>query len=145
VIKEEIYFMKRQIRCGVFETNSSSTHSLTMCSEEEFEAWKRGEVLFQAYGKENFISVTKLSEHDKKMAQEDYEENKDDFQKDWNDLSEDAKQKYYTKYAKENDIIDEDAKTYDQYMNDGDLETFVQRYTSKNGDKIVAFGEYGYC
>ena len=49
--------MKRQIRCGVFETNSSSTHSLTMCSEEEFEAWKRGEVLFQAYGKENFISV----------------------------------------------------------------------------------------
>lgn len=30
-------------------------------------------------------------------------------------------------------------------MNEGDLETFVQRYTSKNGDKIVAFGEYGYC
>ena len=137
--------MKRQVRRGVFETNSSSTHSLTMCSEEEFEAWKRGEVLFQEYGEENFISATKLSEHDKKMAQEDYEENKDDFQKDWNDLSEDAKQKYYTKYAKENDIIDEDAKTYDQYMNDGDLETFVQRYTSKNCDKIVAFGEYGYC
>lgn len=137
--------MKRQIRRGVFETNSSSTHSLTMCSEEEFEAWKRGEVLFQEYGEENFISATKLSEHDKKMAQEDYEENKDDFQKDWNDLSEDTKQKYYTIYAKENDIIDEDAKTYDQYMHDGDLETFVQRYTSKNGDKIVAFGEYGYC
>ena len=137
--------MKRQIRRGVFETNSSSTHSLTMCSEEEFEAWKRGEVLFQEYGEENFISAIKLSEHDKKMAQEDYEENKDDFQKDWNDLSEDTKQKYYTKYAKENDIIDEEAKTYDQYMHDGDLETFVQRYTSKNGDKIVAFGEYGYC
>lgn len=137
--------MKRQIRRGVFETNSSSTHSLTMCSEEEFEAWKRGEVLFQEYGEENFISATKLSEHDKKMAQEDYEENKDDFQKDWNDLSEDTKQKYYTIYAKENDIIDEDAKTYDQYMHDGDLETFVQRYTSKNGDRIVAFGEYGYC
>lgn len=136
--------MKRQVRRGVFETNSSSTHSLTMCSEEEFEAWKRGEVLFQEYGKGNFISATKLSEHDKKMAQEDYEENKDDFQKDWNDLSEDAKQKYYTKYAKENDIIDEDAKTYDQYMRDGDLETFVQTYTSKSGDKIVAFGEYGY-
>ena len=45
----------------------------------------------------------------------------------------------------ENDIIDEDAKTYEQYMHDGDLETFVHRYTSKNGDKIGAFGEYGYC
>lgn len=141
---KEIY-MKRQVRRGVFETNSSSTHSLTMCSEEEFEAWKRGEVLFQEYGSENFVSANKLSNNDKRRAEEDYEENKDDFQKDWKDLSENAKQKYYTKYAKENNIIDEDAKTYEQYMNEGDLETFVQRYTSKNGDKIVAFGEYGYC
>lgn len=137
--------MKRQVRRGVFETNSSSTHSLTMCSEEEFKAWKRGEVLFQEYGEENFISATKLSEHDKKMAEENYEENKDEFQKDWKDLSEDAKQRYYTEYAKDNDIIDEDAKSYDQYMDDGDLETFVQQYTSTNGDKIVAFGKYGYC
>lgn len=137
--------MKRQIRRGVFETNSSSTHSLTMCSEEEFEAWKRGEVLFQEWGSENFVSVNKLSDYDKKKASEDYDENKDDFQKDWKDLSDEAKQKYYAKYAKEHDIVDEDAKTYEQYMNEGDLETFVQRYTSKNGDKIVAFGEYGYC
>ena len=137
--------MKRQIRRGVFETNSSSTHSLTMCSEEEFEAWKRGEVLFQEWGSENFVSANKLSDYDKKKASEDYDDNKDDFQKDWKDLSDEVKQKYYTKYAKEHDIIDEDAKTYEQYMNEGDLETFIQRYTSKNGDKIVAFGEYGYC
>lgn len=137
--------MKRQVRRGVFETNSSSTHSLTMCSEEEFEAWKRGEVLFQEYGEDNFISATDLSDKDKAKAEEDYEENKTEFQKDWMDLSEEAKKKYYTKYAKENDIIDEDAKSYEQYMHDGDLEVFVQKYTSKSGDKIVAFGEYGYC
>ena len=35
-IKEKIY-MKRQIRRGVFETNRSSVHSLTMCSGEEYE------------------------------------------------------------------------------------------------------------
>ncbi len=136
--------MKRQIRRNVFETNSSSTHSLTMCSEEEFEAWKRGEVLFTEWGKENFVAATKLSDRDKQNAEKEYEDTKDEFQKDWKDLSEDAKQKYYKKYAKENDIIDEDAKTYEQYMNDNDLETFIQRYTSKSGDKIVAFGEYGY-
>lgn len=136
--------MKRQIRRGVFETNSSSTHSLIMCSEEEFEAWKRGEVLFQKRGKENFVSANNLSDSNKKRAEENYEENKDDFQKDWKDLSDEAKKKYYTKYAQESGIIDEDAKSYEQYMNDGCLETFVQRYTSKNGDKIVAFGEYGY-
>ncbi len=136
--------MKKQIRRGVFETNSSSTHSLTMCSEEEFEAWKRGDVLFDEWGKESFVSATKLSDHDKQNAEEEYENTKDEFQKDWEDLSEDAKQKYYTKYAKENDIFSEDAKTYKQYMNENDLETFVQKYTSKSGDKIVAFGEYGY-
>lgn len=137
--------MKRQIRRGVFETNSSSTHSLVMCSEEEFEAWKRGETLFQEWRSENFVSANKLSDYDKKKASEDYDDNKGDFQKDWKDLSDEAKQKQYIQYAKEHDIIDEYAKTYEQYMNEGDLETFVQRYTSKNGDEIVAFGKYGYC
>ena len=42
--------MKRQIRRGVYETNSSSTHSLTMCSEEEFEQWENGELLFDEWG-----------------------------------------------------------------------------------------------
>lgn len=137
--------MKRQVRRGVFETNSSSTHSLTMCSEEEYEAWKRGEVLFKEWGSDHFVSATDLSDKDKKEAEKDYEEKQTEFQKDWKDLSEEAKQKYYMKYAKENYIIDENVKTYEQYMNEGELETFVQTYTSKNGDKIVAFGEYGYC
>ena len=38
--------MKVQIRQGVFETNSSSVHSLTMVSGEEFTAWKEGKLLF---------------------------------------------------------------------------------------------------
>lgn len=136
--------MKRQIRRRVFETNSSSTHSLTMCDEEEFEAWKRGEVLFKKW-EDKFVPAIDLSDHIKRMAEEYYEDNKTEFQKDWKDLSEKAKQKYYIKYVRENDFIDEDAKTYEQYINEGDLETFIYRYTSKNGDKIVAFGEYGYC
>lgn len=36
----------RQIRRGLFETNSSSTHSLTMCDKETYERWKKGELLF---------------------------------------------------------------------------------------------------
>ena len=49
--------MKRQIRRGVYETNSSSTHSLTMCSEEEFEQWKNGELLFYKWGSEPFVKA----------------------------------------------------------------------------------------
>ena len=135
--------MKRQIRRNIFETNSSSTHSLIICSEEEFKAWEKGEIYFDEYGKEKFISNTGLNEYDKEMAEMDYEKNKNKFQKNWRDLSKDAKQEYYLKYAKENGIINENIKTYEEYMDDYSLETFVQRYISKSGDKIVVFGKYG--
>ena len=37
--------MKRQIRKNVFETNSSSTHTLTMCLKSDYDKWENGEVL----------------------------------------------------------------------------------------------------
>ena len=134
--------MKRQIRRGVYETNSSSCHSLTMCSEEEFEQWKKGEILFNRYENE-FIKAYNLSDEDKREAAQDYKDHKDEFSKEWSELSESAKEKYYTKYAKENGIVDEDSKTYEEWLH-GNLNIFVDRYTSKSGDKIVAFGKYGY-
>lgn len=36
--------MKKQIRRGVFETNSSSCHSLTMCMESDYNKWKDGKL-----------------------------------------------------------------------------------------------------
>jgi len=32
----------KTVRYGVFETNSSSCHSLVICKEEDYEAWKAG-------------------------------------------------------------------------------------------------------
>lgn len=32
----------KQIRVGVFETNSSSTHSITVCTKEEYEKLESG-------------------------------------------------------------------------------------------------------
>lgn len=37
------------IRRNVFETNSSSTHSMTICTKSEYEQWKNGELLFDRY------------------------------------------------------------------------------------------------
>lgn len=37
--------MKKQTRVGVFETNSSSTHSLTICTEDDFERFKDGKFM----------------------------------------------------------------------------------------------------
>ena len=36
----------RQIRRNVFETNSSSTHSITICMKSEFDKWVNGELVF---------------------------------------------------------------------------------------------------
>ena len=77
--------MKRQIRRNIFETNSSSTHSLTMCSEEEFEQWKNGKVLFDEDG-ETFVKASELSNKDKESAAQEYEDNKDEYSKDWSEL-----------------------------------------------------------
>ena len=41
--------MKVAIRRGVFETNSSSTHSMTIVAKEDFDKWKKGELLFDRY------------------------------------------------------------------------------------------------
>ena len=38
--------MKMQIRRGVFETNSSSVHSIAMCTGSDFDRWTNGELLF---------------------------------------------------------------------------------------------------
>ena len=41
----------------------------------------------------------------------------------------------------DDDVVDENIKEYFDY--DG-LESFEHYYTSESGDKIVAFGKYGY-
>lgn len=136
--------MKEQIRHGVFESNSSSTHSLTLCTQEEFDAWKKGNLLFDYYN-EKFVKCVTLSEDQKLDAKEDYEIKMKKFWKSWNELSENEKDEWYETFAIENDLYDEDCRTYDDYMDNDDLETFVETYTSPSGDKIVAFGRFGYC
>lgn len=59
--------MKKQIRRGVFETNSSSVHSLTMCSNEEYDKWKKGEVLFWEWD-EKFATREEIIEELKKNS-----------------------------------------------------------------------------
>lgn len=44
--------MKRQVRRGVFETNSSSVHSITMCTKSDYDKWKNGELVFNKWGEE---------------------------------------------------------------------------------------------
>lgn len=120
--------MLRSIRRGVFETNSSSTHSITMVSGEDYAKWENGELLFNDGG---FIT-----------KEEAIKELKNDT--------------WFIKYHPDFDFTDDDAVdeilrendyyTYNQFWDykGGDYETFTDTYKTNSGEEVVAFGYYGY-
>lgn len=131
----------RQIRQNTFETNSSSTHSLVLCTEDEFNRWKSGETLLDT-NTHRFVIHPDLSVKDYRDAQTDYVTSMTKYMKRWDDLTKEEKKEYVVDYIRSRDDIDY-LETYDQFTN-SDLEWFMQRYTSPSGDKVVAFGRYGY-
>lgn len=117
--------MKRQIRRGVFETNSSSVHSITMCSESEFDKWKNGEVLFWG-NRQEFATREKI-------------------------ISEMRNERWYRNTTWENEdevkeiFSDEGVKTYEEFFDGGFwYGTYCAEHTTANGEKVIAFGYYGH-
>lgn len=117
------------IRRGTFETNSSSTHSITMCKESDFDKWKNGEMYWDRWN-ESLVSKEEVEKEMAKLKEEfisehpDYD--KDDI--DWEEQLEDylnSDKEYYTY---------EEFNNYD-YI---EYETFEDSY-----DGVVAFGYYG--
>lgn len=117
------------IRRGTFETNSSSTHSITMCKESDFDKWKNGEMYWDRWN-ESLVSKEEVEKEMAKLKEEfisehpDYDE--DDI--DWEEQLEDylnSDKEYYTY---------EEFNNYD-YI---EYETFEDSY-----DGVVAFGYYG--
>lgn len=122
--------MKRQIRRGVFETNSSSTHSITMCSGEEYDKWCSGNLLFWV-GKKKFGTKEDIIEELKELTRWDNSLMYPDVN--WDDDSVVA------------DIFDsEEIQSSDEFFDDEYLETFEEEYHTPNGEEVVAFGKFGY-
>ena len=90
--------MKRQIRRGVFETNSSSCHSLTMCTQSDYDRWKNGELIYE-YWDGKLIPIDELDD--------DYDEGR-----------------YYT-YDRFNDYECFDFETYERDFTTDSGETVV--------------------
>lgn len=136
----------RQIRRMTFETNSSSTHSLTMVSQETFDKWCDGQVLLNDWN-DDFIEAQELTSDDYEEAGAKYELCKGKYYKSWDELSKEEQKEYTTEYVLRNNK----KNNYSEYVTRSEwldrhsnLETFTQHYTTENGDKIVAFGYYGY-
>jgi hypothetical protein len=132
--------MKKQIRRGVFETNSSSIHSLTMCTKSDYDRWKtEGLYLYLDYGyeypdynkpirhhfytRQEAIAFVKLSEY---APNEGF---------DWNDDEQVEEFLYKRNFYH-----------YEHYWNRlcRYFESFSQTMTTSNGEDIIAFGHYGF-
>ncbi len=119
-----------QVRQGVFETNSSSVHSIAICTKNEFNAWRNGELYKNDGWWGNSISPLKRKDfltYDEAMeliaSSFDYRPRGES-----EDISE-----YLEKY-----------EIYD-YENWGSYyETDVTNYTTPHGEEIVAVCYYGY-
>lgn len=113
--------MKRQIRFNVFETNSSSTHSISMCPEEEYNKWINNELFLNQRYSPKKIFITKSE------ALEILEQLNPDYDED--DL--------------EHALYDIDIYTHEKYFDNDYLCSFKETYTTQKGETIVAFGLYG--
>ena len=135
-----------QIRQGVFETNSSSTHSLCICTKKEYEDFKDGKLSFNHY--RDRLEDCNIPSNYMNRAKEYYEKNKTRFMLDWDNLSpEDQKNYMINEFdgSYRGDGIFKDNCTFEQFKDGFDgLESYTRFFTSPSGDKMVAFGVYGY-
>lgn len=115
-----------QIRHGVFETNSSSTHSITICMKSDYEKWKNGEVFLKE--KENGKFITKDEALDSLRNRS------------WNPI---ANPEMLSDETLLEELGYEEIYTYESYDSDY-LEGFCNSFETPNGETVIAFGEYGH-
>lgn len=131
ILNQEGKKMKTIVRKGVFETNSSSTHTMIMCTDEEYQKFEDGEMLIYWMDEELF-SYDDIVD----LIADDYY--KDKFSESGIDITD---KRAVVKWAAAN--ID-DLQDADDFYDDTCLETFSQSFTTESGEKVVAFGKYGY-
>lgn len=124
----------KTVRLGTFETNSSSTHSITMCMESDYKKWKNGEMYWHRWNDE-LVSKEEVEKEMAKLREEfiadnpDFDENNEEWKEELEQYINEDKM-YYT-YEEFNDY------DYIEY------ETFVDTFETPQGEKVVSFGYYG--
>lgn len=125
--------MKRVIRSGLFETNSSSVHSLIMCSKEEFDKLVNYELLIED---EKIVPIPEceLSDVDFEKAKKEYD-NSWWLNDEWDELTE--PQKRGLAIASKMNL--QSLASYGS-----DYEFFDEIYKTATGEEVVAFGYCGW-
>lgn len=135
--------MKQTIRLNTFETNSSSLHSLTILSKEDFDKFKSGEYFLKDSSETAGQLITKEEAYKELFNEKSREEYEKEY-KEWAGLDDsdeiDDEQDFLT-YVEGEQYSD--ATSYKHLIDESDYQTYEYGYTTKNGDEIVVFGYYG--
>ena len=118
-----------KVRQSVFETNSSSTHTITMCTEDQFTKWQKNEIFWDNDAEELIDETEMLESIANSCGQCSVDE-----------LLE-AKEKSYQEYLKI--LAGYDYYTRSSFIELNTYEHFSKKYTSPSGDIVYAFGWYG--
>lgn len=160
------------VRRGTFETNSSSTHSITICKKDEYDRFAEGELLFikeesrfieakdiETYYKEKALMNKFDVRYDRFKNTISYKDTTLSFDN-WSDEKKTArklldmyKEDLATITEEELESLKEEGEEgywaespidYETYCDYTDsYEYFEEEYESEQGDNIVAFGYYG--
>ena len=112
----------KTIRHGVFETNSSSTHSLTIMTQEEYDKWDN----------DHYLDGDKIITRDEAIAKI--------MENSWNKDLDLTDTEAVEEALKDSEYLNESG--YEDYV--GDYEEYSRSFTTPSGDKMVAFGYSGY-
>lgn len=123
----------RQIRRGVFETNSSSVHSITMCMKEDYDKWKNGEVYLNEFYWDSESIYSKKQFVTKEEAIDIFMKSKLNLEENLLELDAEELEKIFRL---------EEIYSYDNYDTEC-FENFYDTFTTPNGDTVVSFGYYG--
>ena len=110
----------RTVRKGVFETNSSSTHSVTIMSAEDYKRWE-DEMLYYNYYEDILLTKEEFYESIRK------------------EYPEDSIEEIMKKAVNYSDF----GKTFEEFHESDYLEVDVTNHTTKSGDEIVIICKYG--
>lgn len=120
----------RVVRKGVFETNSSSVHSLTIVPDDEkYEGFVKGE-MFLSENEDRFFTKEEVIFN---MTREDWcDKTRDEFEA----MSDEEF---------ENEAADCEYYSLEKYNNMCEYyEQFLNEFITPSGDKMVVFGYYGH-
>lgn len=120
-----------QVRKNVFETNSSSTHSLVMAVQSDFDKWENGELYYCEW----FSSKLEEAGFEKKdfYTKEEVKKACEILDIDFNSEDDDGWSERREHFV-----------TYDEFCDTDYLETNEYSYTTPSGEIVKAIAKFGY-